>query len=357
MRITPCAGATFGATVTDVELNTITPAEWSDLEEAFHQHALLIFPGQQALGARRDRNDGLIEFAARWGSVQNDLQITNLDADTGRVLPLDEYGVRILRGNEDWHADQTFQQVQARAGILFAYETPAAGGETGFADMRAAFRALDAPTRTRVETLSAFHSLKYSTARRGHFPEPPEQEGRPDLAGQRPPSRKRELVPLNDDVWGNNTAYCRPLVKIHPVTREPSLLIGRHAFGIPGMAARESEAFLARLLAEAVQPPRLLAHRWQPGDLVLYDNRCLLHRACDYDGDAPRVLRSVRIAGDPRTEGALASPIDTEELLAQEVERLRVCCCARPLLRFIIGTCTVRAVRVTCRFDYSPLKP
>ena len=213
--------------------------------------------------------------------------------------------------------------MQAKAGILFAYESPEQGGQTGFADMRAAYEALDGGLRDQVQSLHAFHSLKYSTARRGHFPEQEQQLY--DSTGQKiERTSKRDLVPLNGDVWGNNTAYFRPLVKQHPVTGRPSLLIGRHAFGIPGMSPSESEAFLAALLADAVQPPRVCAHQWKAGDMIVYDNRCLLHRACDYDGEHPRVLRSIRIAGDKETESSLPPPSSSSELLLEELERLRV---------------------------------
>ena len=93
-------------------------------------------------------------------------------------------------------------------------------------------------------------------------------------------------------------------MKIHPETRRPSLVIGRHAYGIPGMEARESERFLHELVAFACQPPRVYFHHWAPGDAVLWDNRCLLHRGCPWDLTEPRVMFHARIAGDPETEFA-----------------------------------------------------
>ena len=95
----------------------------------------------------------------------------------------------------------------------------------------------------------------------------------------------------------------RPLVKIHPATGRPSLLIGRHAHAIPGMDAEESKKFLDDLLEFACQPPRTYQHQWKPGDIVVWDNRCLMHRARPYDHHSqPRVMRHVRIAGDPVSE-------------------------------------------------------
>src|SRR5207237_4147964 len=85
----------------------------------------------------------------------------------------------------------------------------------------------------------------------------------------------------------------------------PALYIGRHAHAIPGLDSDESDALLSALLDAACQPPRVYRHRWTPGDLVMWDNRCVLHRACEWDLSEPRVMRHTRIAGDPATESAL----------------------------------------------------
>ena len=96
----------------------------------------------------------------------------------------------------------------------------------------------------------------------------------------------------------------RPLVKTHPVTGRPSLYIGRHAYGIPGLPADESEKLLDELVAFACRPPRTFRHSWQPGDVVIWDNRCVLHRARPWDHREPRVMHHTRVAGDPATEAA-----------------------------------------------------
>jgi alpha-ketoglutarate-dependent taurine dioxygenase len=97
----------------------------------------------------------------------------------------------------------------------------------------------------------------------------------------------------------------RPLVKHHPVTGRRSLFIGRHAYGIPGLADEESQRLLDDLLAFACQPPRVWRHRWQAGDVAIWDNRCVLHRARPFDPVEPRVMHHTRIAGDPATESGL----------------------------------------------------
>ncbi len=97
-------------------------------------------------------------------------------------------------------------------------------------------------------------------------------------------------------------APLRPLVKVHPVTGRKTLCTGRHAYRIPGMEDTEAQAFLDDLIESACQPPRLYLHRWTPGDLVIWDNRCVLHRARPHDFSEPRVLQAPRSAGDPETE-------------------------------------------------------
>ncbi|MCZ6458244.1 MAG: TauD/TfdA family dioxygenase, partial [Gammaproteobacteria bacterium] len=96
----------------------------------------------------------------------------------------------------------------------------------------------------------------------------------------------------------------RPLVKFHPETGRPSLVIGRHAYGIPGMDSEDSEQLLTGLVEFACQAPRTYHHTWSAGDAVVWDNRCLLHRACPWDMREPRIMYHARIAGSRETEFA-----------------------------------------------------
>src|SRR5690606_35368410 len=96
----------------------------------------------------------------------------------------------------------------------------------------------------------------------------------------------------------------RPLVKVHPETGRTCLTIGRHAYGIPGLSEEESERLLDELIEFAVQPPRVYYHSWMPGDIVIWDNRCLLHQARPWDMREPRVMYHSRIASDPKREFA-----------------------------------------------------
>ena len=207
--------------------------------------------------------------------------ITNRKPD-GTLLREDEHGMRIMIGNEGWHTDSSYMPVAARASILSAHTVPAQGGETEWADMRAAYDGLEAATQRRLEGLTAYHSLIYSQAQIGHDARPGSGYGLTDA----PP-------PL------------RPLVKTHPETGRKSLFIGRHAYGIPGLDPEESRDLLQKLVGDACRPPRTFAHAWRPGDVVVWDNRCVLHRARPYDHAEPRAMLHVRVSGDPLTERAL----------------------------------------------------
>ena len=279
MTVTP-VDATLGAVVTGLALARMDTPTWKTVERAFHDHAVLVFPGQHLT------EDEQVAFANRFGDLellaadpeQKAVAISNQKPD-GTVMGADEHRFKSLRGNEGWHTDSSYMPLAAKASVLSAQVVPSADGETEWADMRAAYDALDEATRRRIAGLSAHHSLYHSQAQIGHVV----QTG----AG-----------------YGFHTkgAPLRPLVKVHPVTGRPALFIGRHAYGIPGLAEEESRQLLSDLVDFACRPPRTYAHRWQPGDVVIWDNRCVLHRARPYDYREVRVMRHTRVAGDPATE-------------------------------------------------------
>ena len=279
LRIEPL-DATFGAVVSGLSLAALTDAQWQAVHEAWLRYALLIFPDQH-LGREQQ-----IALGRRFGPLEFDIAaISNVRKD-GSVRP--EAGnddvIKVLKGNMGWHADSTYMPVQARGAVFSAQTVPVSGGDTGFADMRAAYDALDEDTRDLVETLSAHHSLHYSQSKLGHRHEAGSTYGGYGFHDG--------PVPL------------RPLVKVHPETGRKSLLIGRHAHAIPGLSPDESDTFLDELLDFACQRPRIHHHRWSAGDALIWDNRCLLHRATPWDMTQARVMWHSRIAGDPVSEAA-----------------------------------------------------
>jgi alpha-ketoglutarate-dependent taurine dioxygenase len=271
--------ASFGAVVTGLRLAELSEAAFGALYAAWLDHALLVFPGQHLTRAEQ------VAFARRLGPLEFDIApISNVRAD-GSLRPDDASDdvVKVLKGNMGWHQDSTYMPVQAKGAVFSCEVAPRAGGETGFADMRAAYDALSETTRARIGGLSAYHSLVYSQGRLGHAHKEGSAYSGYGMTVAEPP--------------------LRPLVKTHPETGRKCLAIGRHAYGIPGLSAAQSEALLDELVDAACRPPRVWEHRWTPGDAVLWDNRCLLHRAMPWDMSEPRVMWHSRLAGDAATEG------------------------------------------------------
>ncbi len=274
--------ATFGAIVRGIEIADLDDATWAELHDTWLEYALLIFPGQ--FPTREVQND----FARRFGALEFEASpISNLGRDGKVHAAPDDDVVKSLRGNEGWHHDSTYMPVQAKGAVFSAEIIPSAGAATGWADMRAAYDELDDATRERLAGLSAHHSLEYSQGRIGYLPSAKNPDGGYDQYGY------HGLEPP-----------LRPLVKVHPDTGRPNLLIGRHAYGIVGMDPAESEALLDHLNEWACQGGRVYHHQWEVGDAVIWDNRRLMHRATPFDMTEPRRMWHTRIAGEHDTEAA-----------------------------------------------------
>ena len=272
--------ATLGAVVTGVGLADLHDGTWAEIEAAFHAHAVLVFPGQHLTSAEQ------MAFGCRFGALENIggtpgyTPITN-QLKGGALREPGDAVMSILKGNEGWHTDSSYMPVAAKASMLSAHVVPRMGGTTEWADMRAAYDALSDEMKATIATLSASHSIAYGQRKAGLEP----SVGFYGFDVDQPPRRS--------------------LVKIHPVTGRPSLYIGRHAYGLEGMSDAESEALLDSLVEIACQAPRVYAHAWKVGDLVVWDNRCVLHRARPWDLREPRSMLHTRISGDPATESAL----------------------------------------------------
>ena len=272
--------STLGATITGVRLNSLAANEWHQIESAFHQYALLIFPGQHLSESEQ------VAFAERFGEIEilvedmKSIPISN--RRDGQILGDEDHQSKLLKGNEGWHTDSSYMPLSAKASVLSAHILPRTGGETEWADVRAAYDALDEETRASIADMTAYHCYFHSQAKIGHKVDVGAGYGFFD--GEPPLHR---------------------LVKIHPVTGRPALFIGRHVKRIVELEEDESERLVQKLMDLSCQPPRTYQHSWQPGDLVVWDNRCVLHRARPYDSREERVMLHTRIKGDPATESAL----------------------------------------------------
>jgi alpha-ketoglutarate-dependent taurine dioxygenase len=275
--------ASFGATVTGLRLAELSEPAFAELYRTWLDYGLLIFPGQHLTRPQQ------IAFAGRFGPPEFEFApISNVRAD-GSVRPDDEGDdvVKVLKGNMGWHCDSTYMAVQAKGAVFSAQVVPPDGGETEWADMNAAWDALDPQMQARLEGLSASHSLAYSQGKLGHT-----HEKGSAYSG-----------------YGLTEAHARvrSLVKVHPETGRKAQMVGRHAFDVTGMAQADGDRLLTELCEFACRPPRVWRHRWTAGDIVVWDNRRLMHRAMPWDMTQPRIMWHSRIAGDPATEGAPAA--------------------------------------------------
>jgi alpha-ketoglutarate-dependent taurine dioxygenase len=285
LDIQPLDGVTFGAVVRGPRVTDLDEAEFAALYKAWLEHALLIFPGQFL------KRDEQIAFAKRFGPLEFEMAaISNVKMDGSlRVEKDNDDVIKVLKGNMGWHCDSTYMPLQAKGAVFSAEEVPTIGGHTGFADLRAGYDALDDSMKAKLEGLSAFHSLYYSQAKMGHVP------------------KKKSDGEYSGYGFHDGPVPRRALVKVHPETGRKSLLIGRHAHNIPGMAEDESERFLQALVDHTCQKPRVYHHDWRPGDAVVWDNRCLMHQATPWDMTQRRIMWHSRIAGDPVSEAGLPS--------------------------------------------------
>ena len=277
------SGATLGATVREVDLAHLDAATFAAIEDAWHRYAVLVFPGQYL------SDHDHLAFTRRFGCLERGLRrshtaalgrMSNVDKD-GSVVDEENIQARFQRGNRDWHSDSSYKRVGAKASILAAHVVPNEGGETEWADMRAAWDALDEDTRCRLAGKIAVHSYRFSHTWHGG------------------------LEILNDDDLADLAPVEHPLQRIHPATGRKSLFVGRHASHIVGEDVESSRRMLRALTAAACQPPRVWGHRWQAGDIAIWDNRCVLHRGRPWPAGQARVMARSTVAGeDPNNEWA-----------------------------------------------------
>ena len=272
-------GATLGAAVTGVDLASLDEAAFAAIEGAWEEHAVLAFPDQhltQGEQAAFSRRLGPLERSLTANNVGADPEIIVLSnmRDDGTLWTAGSAHGLFLQGNNYWHTDSSYKRIPSKGSALAARVVPETGGETAFADMRAAWDALDPDMRRYLADKSAVHSYAYSQGRVGG------------------------TETLSPDEWDALPPVEHPILRRHPKTGRPALYIGRHASHIAGEDEAESRALLERLCEEACRPPRIYVHSWKVGDLVLWDNRCVLHRGLGHPPDQPRHMTRTTLAGD-----------------------------------------------------------
>jgi taurine dioxygenase len=245
-----------GAEITDVDLSQpLAPARKSAILAAFLGHHVLVFRDQRL--TKEQQHALTLEFGEIEGHVARLPDGTPLPL-VHTVHNLDEHGNPTATpdsvGNYSWHTDKSYHAEPSLLTMLHALELPPQGGDTQFANAAAGYAALPDGTKREVADLKVEHSWEASRRNIGAKPVTDEQ--------------KRERPPVT-----------HPLVRTHPDTRAKTLYLGLHTSHVLSMPEAEGRALLDRLLAHTTQPEFVYSHQWRSGDFVMWDNRCLLHRA------------------------------------------------------------------------------
>ena len=280
MRITPLNDA-IGAQVDGVDLAAGFDDEtFAALHRAWLDHCVLLFRGQNLSPA------GLVAFAGRFGPLEpppgsekdlraeagadeaGDMWIISNVVEDGKAIGALGYG------EAEWHSDMTYLDVPPTASVLYGHEVPATGANTWFANMYAAWEQMPADLRAAVADRQALHNSSYTSA--------------------------GELRKGMDDVTDVRAApgAVHPMVIAHPENGRQALFLGRRTNAyIKGMDVADSEAMLDRIWDYAVSDRFSYSHQWQPGDVLIWDNRSTLHRRDAFDPKARRILWRCQIAG------------------------------------------------------------
>jgi alpha-ketoglutarate-dependent 2,4-dichlorophenoxyacetate dioxygenase len=258
----------FAAEIGDVDLSQpLSQESRAEIEAAFDRYSVLVFPDQHLTA------DQHLEFARHFGPLETTIHAVRKDAklrvradlaDVSNLGPGEEIWGKESRkrmfemANRVWHSDSSFKRVPARASLLYARSIPPVGGQTEFADMRAAYDALPDDMKQRLRGLVAEHAIMYSR-------------------------RKIGFDDFSDEEHQTYPPVPQALVRRHPGSGRMGLFLASHAGRIFGMPEEEGKALLQQLIDHATQRQFVYTHRWRVHDLVMWDNRCTMHRGRPYD--------------------------------------------------------------------------
>jgi alpha-ketoglutarate-dependent 2,4-dichlorophenoxyacetate dioxygenase len=285
---------TLGAAVRGVDLTRpVTPDVFAEIDAAFNRYGILVFPAQRVTDQQQlafSRLFGPLEVNPNYAGAKMRLRpdiadISNLDAE-GRVLARDDRRNLFNLGNQLWHTDSSFKHVPAKCSLLSARELPSSGGETEFADLRAAWDALPGAKQRELRGLVVEHSIFRSRSQIG-------------------------FADFNDAIFKKLPPVPQALVRHHPASGRTSLYLASHASHVMGWPVEKGRALIEELIALVTRPQFVYQHRWTVGDLVMWDNRCTMHRGRPYDDAQRRVLHRTTVSDWANTleqEGLVAIP-------------------------------------------------
>jgi alpha-ketoglutarate-dependent 2,4-dichlorophenoxyacetate dioxygenase len=260
----------FAGELTGVDVRALDERGLDELRALMDRYAVLVIRDQpftdddQAAFATRLGGGELVTKVGRSVIDPNKrlkhealTDISNLDENDRIMDPADRRRMYSL-GNRLWHSDSSFQSPPARYSMLSAKEVPSAGGETEYADMRAAYDAFPDALKAQIEDLRAFHSIIYSRSTIG-------------------------FTEFSDAERAQFPGAEQPLVRLHPGSKRKSVYVASHASHVIGWPVPDGRILLRELLALATLPQFVYRHTWRVGDFVIWDNRCTMHRGLAFD--------------------------------------------------------------------------
>lgn len=268
----------FVAEITGIDITApVSRDDFRAIWDAFNEHQILVFRDQPFADDTQEafsRNFGVLEtmeaHAANNYQPTHISVMTNLDAN-GKLLPLDDPAMIHRLRNEEWHTDSSFKTIGALASLLSGRVVPPEGGNTEFASGRAAYAALSEERKQALEGLQAVHRVTK--------PDDMDEDAYSE-------EQKRRLTVIH------------PVVRTNPVNGRKNLYAGAHAQEIVGWSRAEGRALLDELTVFCAQPQFVYSHPWRQHDLVIWDNRCALHRATTFDKTKyRRKLHRTTVAG------------------------------------------------------------
>lgn len=264
----------FGAVATGVDLRDVGPELADELRAAWLAHQVLVLPDQHLSPAE------LVAAAQVFGPIGDDPYLGAMDEHAPVVELVREADETTPLFADVWHSDWSFLATPPAGTMLHAIEIPPVGGDTLFADQHGGYDALPDRLKEQIAGLVGIHSAQRGYARTG-------------LYGDRDEGRSMRILPSDDALATER----HPLVRPHPETGRPALFCSlAYTVGIEGLSDHDAFVLIAELLEHTTSPEHVLRHRWEPGTIVLWDNRCLLHAATGgYEGHR-RVLHRLTIA-------------------------------------------------------------
>ena len=259
----------FGAEVVGVDATReMTPDEFAPIMKAFETYSVLLFRGPVMTDKQQialSEHFGIVQVAFKANQTGGSMfsRQSNINFETNEIFPSEHHRMTFLKANMLWHTDSSYMNCASLCSILASREVPPSGGNTEVVSTRAAYEKLPQALKGRIEDLMVIHSLSYARD-------------------------KMDMSILTDEQRDAAPPVKHPLVQVNPANGKKSMLIGAHAAFIDGWTEEDSRELLDELVEYSTRLEDIYSHAWQSGDAIVWDNRCILHRATPFESNKYR---------------------------------------------------------------------